>query len=122
MIVLAYKENAFMAIKDITAEDAACYAIRKLMFRIERKLTEEYEGRKSDIITGAETKRLSALLFRKYASGLIDSLSELAGTPRVTDQIQKIADRMTSEIDPDWKSNDKERWNMKLVDIHQSSQ
>ncbi len=86
--------------------------------KITYKLKEYSQGKINDVKRGAETPRLAGLLLQKYGCGLVDAVTVFYDNPRVADSIYKILDEETFKIDPEWKMNNKERWESRPADIH----
>jgi len=86
--------------------------------RFKDKLLEElqsYAGsRRNDVVRGAETPELAALIVEKYAVGgmaAIKAAVEAFNVPMsVFDEYGRIADQICLEIDPKGAENRKARW------------
>jgi hypothetical protein len=81
-----------------------------LLEAIERKVIAEMqlyaESRKKDVVRGAETPGLAAVLVEKYGEGMARAL-HIAG---LDSQVQREVDRLVREIDPDFETTKKARW------------
>lgn len=71
-----------------------------------------YAGsRKNDVLRGAETPELAALLVEKYGEGLVKALhmaEDLLEVP--ASRLRAEVDRLVLEIDPNAEENRKKRW------------
>lgn len=76
---------------------------RQLMLIVRR----EAEGRTSDMQRGAETPAMAAALFEKFAWDLTTGASEIGLD---CGAIQREADALARQIDPDFDANKKARW------------
>lgn len=85
--------------------------------KLVQKVIEYANSRKKDVVRGAETPRLAALLLQKYGVGVIDAVSILFDSPRVADPIYQVLDEETAKIDPQWQEHMKERWAGRPADI-----
>jgi len=91
-------------------EDAA---VGELM----EKVRQYAHSRQLDVARGAERPRLAALLVQKYGAGIVDAVALIYGSPRASDQIRRIVDAETALIDPDWRENDRQRWEARPADL-----
>lgn len=78
--------------------------------RLVQRVRDYASGRASDVVRGAETPRLAALLLQKYGLGVVDAVAVVFDTPRAADPISKVLDEETSKIDPRWREHNQERW------------
>jgi hypothetical protein len=83
---------------------------------VQQLLRDYASSRKNDVLRGAETPHLAALLLQKYGYGLCDSFAAiyegLGPAPTYHD-----VDILVSEIDPDWKTNADARWASRPADL-----
>ena len=73
--------------------------------------------RAKDVARGAETPHLAGLLIQKYGAGLMQALSVVYRSNRAADKLSLVIDQETLKIDPDYKANNKARWEMRPADV-----
>lgn len=91
----------------------AKYAVENLV----REIREYAAGRASDVVRGAETPYLAALLLQKYGLGVAKAVEVIFDSPRVADPIMAVLDAETAKIDPEWREHDRERWAARPADV-----
>lgn len=82
------------------------------------KIKEYAKGRKSNVIRGAETPILAALLLQKYGIGIIEATAIIYDSPRITDQLYRILDEEVFQIDPDWEEHGRKRWEKRPANLN----
>lgn len=89
---------------------------------IREKLYSYAESRKNDVVRGAETAELAALLVQKYGYGLADSASLAANLLECPQpNLIRDVDQLVASIDPDWRANQQRRFSARPASLFLSS-
>lgn len=59
-------------------------------------------ARAGNVASGAVTPELAALLLQRYGRGIIDTVIDVYGCPRVVAKLFRVLDEETTRIDPLW--------------------
>jgi hypothetical protein len=81
------------------------------------KVREYAAGRQSDVRSGLETPYFAALLFQKFAYGVIEAAAILFDDRRATDSIAGFADEEVMRIDREWRKHEQYRHAARPADI-----
>ena len=82
-----------------------------LQERVVAELRDYTASRKNNVLRGAESPELAALLIEKYGEGLVKALhiaEDLLDVP--ASRLRAEVDRLVLEIDPNAEENRKRRW------------
>jgi hypothetical protein len=79
------------------------------------------KSRQADVVRGAETPRLAALIVQKYGRGMAATVATLFDTPRAADPITQALDDEVERLDPKWREHQRERWEARPADVTSSA-
>lgn len=93
-----------------------------LQERVVDELRNYAASRKQDVLRGAESPELAALLVEKYGEGLVKTLhiaEDLLDVP--SSRLRLEVDRLVLEIDPNAEENRKKRWDSRPAGVSTSA-
>jgi hypothetical protein len=107
-------EGMFMQfLKDLPPGTIWPHLIEGIQDRVLQEIKEYARCRRADVARGAETAELSALLISKYAMGMARTL-DIVG---IDSALLKEADRLASEVDPEFLKHQQERWSARPAGV-----